>query len=146
MRHTELGLRDDEHLLDLLLLLLVLAAGSGLRDKLLEGVGQATVLDRSEVLDGRSSRGEALERLELEGLVGLLRGLKLLPQVLVVELVVVAELEDGEADGRLSEDEHGVGSPFVGVAEGWKKGGELKRRGESLVVKSCAVLLLALSS
>lgn len=39
-------------------------------------------------------------------LVGLLRGLKLLPQVLVLELVVIAELEDGKADGGLSEDEH----------------------------------------
>lgn len=39
-------------------------------------------------------------------LVGLLRCLKLLPEVLALKLVVVSELEDDKADGSLSEDEH----------------------------------------
>jgi hypothetical protein len=39
-------------------------------------------------------------------LVGALGRLELLPQVLVVNLGIVAELEDNETDGRLGEDEH----------------------------------------
>ena len=42
-------------------------------------------------------------------LVGTLGRLKLLPEVFVVELGVVAHLEHDEADSGLSKDEHGVG-------------------------------------
>lgn len=42
-------------------------------------------------------------------LVGTLGGLKLLPEILGVDLSIAAKLEDDETDGSLSEDEHVCG-------------------------------------
>jgi hypothetical protein len=66
---TKLGLGDDEHLLDLLLLLFlltVLSTSHGLGDELGERVGQSTVLNGSEVFNGRSGGSESLDGLDLE--------------------------------------------------------------------------------
>lgn len=59
----ELGLGNNKG--NILLLLLALASG-GLNDKLLETLGQTSVLDGSKVLDSRGSGGEALDGLDLE--------------------------------------------------------------------------------
>lgn len=71
MKLTKLGLGNNEHLLNLGLLLLLLlsvlgGSANGLRQELGQRIGQSAVLDSREVLDGRSGRRESLDSLDLE--------------------------------------------------------------------------------
>lgn len=150
---TQLGLRNHQHLLELLLLLLLLSLGRiaaparDIHQELGQRVGESPLLNRREVLDGRGRGRESLDSLDFQStrgsalsqsntcpgqsqripncsrLVGALGRLKLLPQVLVVDLGIVAELEDDETDGRLGEDEH-VGRSMSGEKTGEASEGE----------------------
>lgn len=63
---TKLWLGNDKLLLELLLLLALAITTGSLGKELLEGLGQAAILNSSEVLNGSSSRGEALDSVNLE--------------------------------------------------------------------------------
>ena len=70
---SELGVGHDQHLLDGLLFLLLFATGSAssasdVDKEFREGVGQATVLDGGQILDGSGGRGEPLDGLDLEAI------------------------------------------------------------------------------
>jgi hypothetical protein len=65
---TELGLGNDE-----LLVLVLLVGGDLLGEELLERLGHLALADGGHVLDGVGGRGEAVDGLELETIVGVER-------------------------------------------------------------------------
>lgn len=73
---TQLGLRNHQHLLELLLLLLLLSLGRiaaptrHIHQELGQRVGQSPLLDRREVLNGRGRGRESLDRLDLQPIRG----------------------------------------------------------------------------
>lgn len=65
---TQFGIRNDQHLLNLLLLLLLFAivgTANSVKQKLGERVCQSSVLDSGEVFNGRCSGCESLNGLNL---------------------------------------------------------------------------------
>lgn len=67
-RPTQLGIRDNQHLLNLLLLLLLFAIGTAnsVKQKLGERVCQSSVLDSGEIFNGRCCGCKSLNGLDLQ--------------------------------------------------------------------------------
>lgn len=126
---TKLGLRDNEHLFNLLTALLLLlvpifsSSINRIRDELRQRISQSTILNSSEIFHCRSCRSEPLDCLNLQSevsvmflnssdecnlrLVGSFGRLEFLPEVFRVNLGIAAQFEDDESDGCFREDEHG---------------------------------------